>query len=276
MPTETTSTAARTDVRTADQTAEDKAAAKKVAAAMKDVEVGDTVHYVWPDSGHHHAAFVANVLDPERGYVTLSVLDHNGGFMQSPWTAYDPDGAPGTWHPKEEKAGDQRAEDKLDPAGLNIGPDGRTGVAQGLQAEGPAFRDDAERAAEAVVPRAVAKDDPVGHRTIGVAEATGNPDAVDRSAVTETAGERAQTRLDEHGTRSTEPAARNAANEPSARFAAERAARADAEQTRTTSSAARTETRASARPGTETSARSADREANRATESNSAKTDKKD
>lgn len=223
--------------------ADEKAARKKTATTGAAVEVGDQVHYVWPDGGHHHAAFVANVLDADRGYVTLSVLDHNGGFMQSPWVQYDPDGAPGTWHPKEEAAGIASDEEKLDPAGLNIGPDGRTGVPQGLQGEGPFARTDEERAAEAVVPRAVAKDDPVGHRTIATAERAGTPDAVDRTAVTETAGERAEARLRDHGTRTTEPAARNAANEPSARFAAEREAT-------TTSSAERT--RVTSAPGKET------------------------
>jgi hypothetical protein len=158
---------------------------KRIARAMKGVDVGDTVHYVWPDSGHHHAAFVANILDADRGYVTLSVLDHNGGFMQSPWTQYDADGAPGTWHPAE--AADDA--DPLDPAGLNIDHDGRTGVPQGAQAEVVGMRPDAdpddpaavrERVAGARPPRIVAKDDPLGERIRATAEATGTETSVGR------------------------------------------------------------------------------------------------
>jgi hypothetical protein len=188
---------------------------KDAAAVLKGLDVGATVHYVWPDSGHHHAALIANVLDPERGYVTLGELDHNGGFMQSPWVAYDADGAPGTWHPAEAKDDS----DPLDPAGLNIDPDGRTPVPQGTQAEVDAARTDEERAADARVPRMVVKDDPVGHRTADVAKRTGAD--VDRSALTDTATERAEARQRDHGTVTTEPAARNAAAEPSARRAAE-------------------------------------------------------
>lgn len=196
---------------------------KGLASAMKGVEVGDTVHYVWPDSGHHHAAFVANVLDADRGYVTLSVLDHNGGFMQSPWVEYDAGGAPGTWHAKD--AADDA--DQLDPAGLNVAADGTTPVPTGLTAEVPASRSDEERAQDARVPRTVLKDDPHGHRVADVAKETGSTNRVDRSAITETAAETASARANEGFRPATEPAAHNAANEPSVVRRAEQATPAD-------------------------------------------------
>jgi hypothetical protein len=241
---------------------------KKTAKAGADVQVGDQVHYVWPDGGHHHAAFVANVLDPARSYVTLSVLDHNGGFMQSPWVAFDAGGAPGTWHFKEDTAGGVAADDdRLDPAGLNIAEDGTTPVPQGLTAEVPGTRTDEQRAADARVPRTVLKDDPLGHRVADTAAATKSADTVDRTAITETAGEKVA-RADAAGTRRpSDPAARNVAAEPS--VAAKDAQQADPDAPSSArTSRAREEAAAAGKDTTPTPADKA--EARRATEKTAA------
>jgi hypothetical protein len=203
----------------------------KSKAARKigdETAVGQQVHYVWPDSGHHHAAFIANVLDADRGYVTLFVIDHNGGPMASPWTEYGADGAPGTWHFIE----DTTDADPLDPAGLNIEPDGTLRqVPTGTTAEVVVSEaTPQERAADATPPRLAAKDDPGGHRTLDVAARAGTPDAVDRGFVTETAGEKAAARLEDTGRPVGEPAARNFAAEPSTKRAAEREAERDADK----------------------------------------------